>query len=74
MRPRDARTFDDVCRLQADNYPHDPKRKGAILIEGPVVHIYGELDDGTVKSVTMSRKDFSRIVDWWNRDQIMREK
>ena len=72
MRPRDARTEADILRLQADNYPSDPNRKGSIFVEGQFIHIYGMRDDGKVESVTMPRKDFMRIVDWYMRDQVER--
>lgn len=79
MKPRDAKTVDDVCRLQTDNYPNDPKRIGTIFIDGPLVHIYGapnsrRLNSGEVASVSMPRKDFMRIVDWYQRDQVERKR
>jgi len=74
VRPRDAKTEEDVCRLQADNYPSDPNRLGSILIDGPTVRLYGWVDGGKVVSVSMPRKDFIRIVDWYQRDQVERTK
>lgn len=68
-RPRDAKTFDQICELRRDNYP--PKHGvWSILLSDDHVSLH-QPDGGYV---TIPRREFNVIVDWYMRDQAPAKK
>ena len=70
MKPRDAKTFSQMCRLQSDN---KSVKRGWILLDARSViltnQMSGEASTGRVK---FTRREFDALIDWYNRDQKLR--
>lgn len=67
MRPYDAKTDDQVCALRRDNYSTD---QSWILAGGDTVTL-SEQGPGEVatQSITLSRREFNKLIGWYMRDQ-----
>ena len=73
MRPRDARTFEDVCRLKSSAI--DTPDFWMMVDEGGEVCITAQrIGEDKTGQIFIPRKDFTRLVDWYNRDQKLRRK
>lgn len=67
MRPRDAATQRKIMALTQDNFPPDPD-VWSILVSSDRVSLHPPAgNDG--RFVTIPRKQFDAIVDWYNQDQ-----
>lgn len=65
MTPRQATTHKKILKMQEDNFPQDPA-KWSILITPTNVSIHRPHGCG---HVSVPRKDFDALVDWYQRDQ-----
>ncbi len=65
MRPRDCRSEKDLLRCRTDNAPLR-NDVWSILNGEDHVSLHGPSGQGYV---TIPRKEFNTIVDWYNRDQ-----
>lgn len=72
MAPREARTFNDVCRLQTDNHSVG---RGWIMWDGGEVSLVNQINgESSTGTVTFSRREFDALVRWWGRQQKIRAK
>ena len=72
MRPRDARTFEDVCRLNCDSIA---TLDFWMAVGDEEVRIFEQrIGEDKRGQIFIPRKDFTRLVDWYNRDQKLRRK
>ena len=70
MTPRRAVKLDDICKLQTD---HHDTCDAWIIIDGPQVTISKQRNgEPRTASVTLSRRSFNVLIDWYNRDQKVR--
>jgi len=65
MKPRNCRTTEDLLKCRTDNFPGIGDR-WSILNQEQCVSLHQPNGGGWV---TIPRKDFNAIVDWYNRDQ-----
>ena len=71
MKPRDARRFSQIVKLQTDNWHTSD---GWILIEGKVVTLTNQrCGESSTGQVTFTRRSFNALMDWYNRDQKVRK-
>ena len=69
LSPRAANTFNKVCSLQSDN---KSAGKADLMVHEDRVSIYP--DNGTTKGwVTISKRDFNKLIDWYNSPQKLRK-
>lgn len=73
LKPRHAKTFEQVCSLNSDNkdVPH-----GWIILnsDGNVV-LCNQLDGHSATGeVSFPPDEFNRLIDWYNRPQVIRKK
>jgi hypothetical protein len=64
MKPKDVKTFKDVCKLKRD---HMDTKTAWILFNNPnelviANQIIGQKPTG---EVSLSRQEFQKFVDWW---------
>lgn len=75
MTPRKAVYPRDIYGLRSDNHS---TKQGWIALDGGEVTICaqrpGELPRGSTGTVSLSRRDFNALVDWYNRPQKLRRK
>ncbi len=70
LSPREAKTFDEVCLLQCDNKAFG---KADILIHEDRVSIWPE-SKTSEGWIVLSKRDFNRMIDWYNKEQLTRKK
>jgi hypothetical protein len=63
---RDANDFDTVCRLKRDNRS---VTGGGHIYAGEKEVTIGTGRGTNFKSVTMSKKQFNVLIDWYNKEQ-----
>ena len=67
MKPRDAKTFDQICKLKRDNVS---AIKSWMSINPDYIHICEQRNgEPATASVSISRKAFEKFVDFYNKDQ-----
>lgn len=67
LAPKEARTFGKICSLETD---HCDTRNSWMCISEHSVHIYMQKPGHEAKSsVSISRKDFEKFIDWYNKKQ-----
>lgn len=67
MSPHEARTNDEICSLQSDNYS---TAEGWLMIDGNRVTICQQRDGERAASMaSFSRGAFKRMLDWYLRPQ-----
>ena len=67
MKPRDAKTERQELSLHSENHG---VAEGWILIDGPKVHLHAQKEgEASTGSITMSRRGFNALIDWYNREQ-----
>jgi len=68
ISPRQANTFKNVCLLQSDN---KSAGKSDLMVHDDRVSIY---PDGQITTgwITISKSEFNRLIDWYNKPQKAR--
>jgi len=67
MRPRDAKTSEDIRKLRSDN---KDVPEGWIRINGDTVMVYQQrCGEESTGKVNLPRAEFNRLIDWYNREQ-----
>ncbi len=72
LTPRRAYTFDQICSLHTDN--HETPRTWLMLDVGVVTLCNQRNGEEPTAEITIKRRDFERLVDWYNRAQRCRRK
>lgn len=68
LSPRKARTFKQMVSLKTDN--HHTKESWILLMEGNSICISNQRNgEALTASITIQRKDFNRLIDWYNKEQ-----
>lgn len=65
--PRSAVRFDDICRLQTDNFDSGPY--WIMVDEVDVTICHRKHDYDRIGMLTIPREHFSRLADWYNKEQ-----
>ena len=67
MSPRGASTFQAVCSLRSDNISSS---RSWILVDDQMVYLANQkAGEPTTGAIALSRQDFNRFVDWYNKTQ-----
>jgi hypothetical protein len=67
LSPRNARTFRQICALKEDNAW---TKRAWLLIDVETVYIHNQKSgEDSAGTVALSRKDFDKFVDWYNKKQ-----
>ena len=69
MRPYDVKKADQLIGMESDNFPPNPN-KWSILHSGETISLHPPSGRGFV---VIPRNQFNAIVDWYLRDQNVRE-
>jgi hypothetical protein len=70
LSPRKARTDNELCQMRRDNFDTD---NHWILTDTFRVTIAAQkLGEGATQSITVPRKTFDKLVDWYMREQKLR--
>ena len=70
--PRVAKTFNQLCQLQTDNIN---SKTSWLLVDEGVVYIHNQIKEHpSTGSVTLTRREFNRFVDWYNKNQKPRRR
>lgn len=69
ISPREAKLLDQICSLQCDNKAFG---KVDILVHEDRVSIWPE-NKTTDGWIVISKKDFNRMIDWYNKPQKKRK-
>lgn len=70
LSPREATTEKKILTLQSDN---SDTKNAWILIDGPTVVVAVQKNGKPlVQSIKILRKDFDRLIDWYNKPQKAR--
>lgn len=65
--PRMTKTFNQIWRLQSDNIN---SKTSWLLIDEGVVYIHNQVfGKPSTGSVTLTRREFNRFIDWYNHNQ-----
>lgn len=65
--PRVAKTFNQLCQLQTDNIN---SKTSWLLVDEGVVYIHNQINGHpSTGSITLTRREFNRFVDWYNKNQ-----
>lgn len=67
MRPRDTKTFKQICKLRTDN--HDTKDGWIIIDVGEVLLCNQRNGEASTGQVKFSRRAFNALIDWYQREQ-----
>lgn len=67
LSPRETKTFKQLCSLKTDN---TESKESWILVDVGTVHIHNQKNgEHSTGEVTLSRKEFNKFVDWYNKKQ-----
>ena len=67
MKPKDARTEADVCKLSTDGHATS---RSWISWDGMKIVIYNQREgEPHIGRVQLSRREFEAFIRWWNTDQ-----
>ena len=67
MTPRQAKTFNQICTLQADK---TETQNSWLMLEEDVVYLTNQKSgEPPTGEVEISRKDFEKFIAWYDRDQ-----
>jgi hypothetical protein len=71
ISPKEAKTFDQICMLQTDGW--DTKNSWICLGEETVTICLQKNYQKATDSVTLDRKEFERLANWYFRPQRLRK-
>lgn len=72
MRPRDAKTETDICRLRSD---HTDTETHWLMVNGGHVTLTAQrVGEKPTESMEIPRRTFCAMVDWYMREQKPRAK
>lgn len=69
MRPRDAKTFEELIALQSDNHPQNSTVWSILLSGGDHITLHAPADGQRGVWIEIPRDQFNTIVDWYMKDQ-----
>lgn len=69
LSPRQATTYKQICSLRRDNLSSP---NGWIIIDGSAVTLCNQrTGEKSTGQVTFSRKEFHKLIDWYNKPQAL---
>jgi hypothetical protein len=73
LSPRQAKTFDDVCKLNTDN--HSLKDYWICLTGNNKINITKQrVGASSTESISIDRKSFNHLIDWYLKPQKLKGK
>lgn len=70
--PMKANRIPEILRLRTDNYNPQPYEKNwGILVDDKSVHLHPPTDSEAMDYVTISRKQFDKLVKWYTKEQVL---
>lgn len=72
MTPREAKTLDQICKLQTDG--KDTKEAWLIVDEGEVTICTQRNGEEATGKVRLSRRTFEALIRWYDKDQKERKR
>jgi hypothetical protein len=70
MSPKECKTFEEVCRLNSDNFSTD--NNWIMINEGTVTLTAQKLGFQPIASITIERRKFNNLIRWYLRKQKTR--